>query len=98
MSPNRKDRIERHQWYGGHRVQPGQEDERKQGKPDKVIDRIVEGKINKFLAEVCLLDQAFVKDPDRSVGALLGDVSQEAGAGIEVTGFQRFKLGEAVEG
>jgi elongation factor Ts len=68
-----------------------------EGKPEKVIDRIVEGKINKFLAEVCLVDQPFVKDPDRTVGDLLGATGQEAGAAIEVTGFRRFKLGEAGE-
>jgi elongation factor Ts len=69
-----------------------------EGKPEKVIDRIVEGKIGKFLAEVCLLEQAFVKDPDRSVGDLLCDVGKEVGADIAVSGFQRFKLGGASQG
>jgi elongation factor Ts len=68
-----------------------------EGKPEKVIDRIVEGKLRKFTAEVCLLEQAFVKDPDRSVGDLLRDVAKEVGAEIEVSGFRRFKLGEASE-
>jgi elongation factor Ts len=68
-----------------------------EGKPEKVIDRIVEGKLGKFTAEVCLLEQAFVKDPDRSVGDLLRDVAKEVGAEIEVSGFRRFKLGEASE-
>ena len=66
-----------------------------EGKPEKVIDRIVEGKLRKFVAEVCLLEQAFVKDPDRSVGDLLRDVAEEVGAEIDVSGFRRFKLGEA---
>jgi elongation factor Ts len=66
-----------------------------EGKPEKVIDRIVEGKLGRFTAEVCLLGQAFVKDPDRSVGDLLRDVAKEVGAEIEVSGFRRFKLGEA---
>ena len=66
-----------------------------EGKPEKVIDRIVEGKLSKFTAEVCLLEQPFVKDPDRSVGDLLRDVAKEVGAEIEVSGFRRFKLGEA---
>ena len=60
-----------------------------------MIDRIVEGKLGKFSAEVCLLEQAFVKDPDRSVGDLLRDAAEELGAEIEVSGFRRFKLGEA---
>ncbi len=66
-----------------------------EGKPAKVIDRIVEGKVNKFAADVCLVEQAFVKDPDRSVGDVLGDASKQSGAPIQVTGFRRFKLGEA---
>ncbi|MGI9591310.1 MAG: translation elongation factor Ts, partial [Myxococcota bacterium] len=69
-----------------------------EGKPEKVIDRIVEGKVNKFLQEVVLLEQAFVKDPDRSIADLVADVSKEAGGEITVVGFQRFKLGEAREG
>ena len=66
-----------------------------EGKPEKVIDRIVQGRINKFLSEICLLEQPFVKDPDRSVGDLLGDVAKEVGEEIAVMDFRRFKLGEA---
>ncbi len=65
-----------------------------EGKPEKVIDRIIEGRINKFLSETCLLEQPFVKDPDRSVGDLLGDVAKEVGEEIVVVDFRRFKLGE----
>ncbi len=65
-----------------------------EGKPEKVMDRIVQGRINKFLSEICLLEQRFVKDPDRSVGDLLGDVAKEVGEEIVVVGFRRFKLGE----
>ena len=46
-------------------------------------------------ADVCLVEQAFVKDPDRSVGDVLGDASKQAGAPVRVTSFRRFKLGEA---
>jgi elongation factor Ts len=66
-----------------------------EGKPAKVIDRIVDGKLNKFAADVCLVEQAFVKDPDRSVGDVVGDAAKRAGASIQVVGFRRFKLGEA---
>ncbi|MGH0035361.1 MAG: translation elongation factor Ts [Myxococcota bacterium] len=64
------------------------------GKPEKVIDKIVDGRINKFYAENCLLEQGFVKDPDQTVGALV----EAAGDGIRVTSFTRFKLGEGGEG
>ena len=60
---------------------------KQEGKPEKIIGKIVEGKINKFISQVCLVDQRFVKDPDRSVGEVLG--------GATVTAFRRFKLGEA---
>jgi elongation factor Ts len=66
-----------------------------EGKPAKVIDRIVEGKLNKFAADVCLVEQAFVKDPDRSVGDVVGDAAKRAGAAIRVSAFRRFRLGEA---
>jgi elongation factor Ts len=65
------------------------------GKPAAVLDRIVEGKVSKFVSEVCLLEQAFVKDPDKSVGDLLKEASRRAGAPLRVVAFQRFKLGEA---
>jgi elongation factor Ts len=67
------------------------------GKPGKVIERIAEGRLNKFFSEVCLLEQAFVKDPDRRVGDLLRDVGAQLGGDVTVNGFVRFKLGESVE-
>ena len=68
-----------------------------EGKPDKVIDRIVEGRVNKFLSEVALLEQAFVKDSDRSVAELLRDAVGRAGSDVAVAAFKRFRLGEALE-
>jgi elongation factor Ts len=68
-----------------------------EGKPEKIIDRIVEGKLKKFFSEVVLLDQPFVKDADRSVAELLSDVGKEVGTEVAVAGFQRFRLGEASE-
>ena len=58
-----------------------------EGKPEKIIDRIVEGKLGKFVSEIALVEQSFVKDPDRKVGSLLPD-------GVTVTGFERFVLGQ----
>ena len=65
------------------------------GKPEKVWDKIVEGRIQKFYSEVCLLEQPFVKDPDRTIATLLEDAAKRLGAPIAVSGFLRFKLGEA---
>jgi elongation factor Ts len=63
-----------------------------EGKPEKVIDRIVDGKLQKFVSEICLVDQPFVKDPDRTVGDLIA-----ASGGATVIGFERFKLGQVDE-
>lgn len=68
------------------------------GKPEAVVAKIVEGRINKYLSEVCLVEQAFVKDSDRSIGDLLRDVGAKIGAEIAVNGYQRYKLGEGDAG
>ena len=60
-----------------------------EGKRAKIIDRMVEGRINKFYKEVCLNEQEFVKDPDKTIADILGDV--------KVTEFTRFQLGEGIE-
>jgi elongation factor Ts len=65
-----------------------------EGKPAPVIERIVEGRLKKYYAEVCLLEQAFVKDPDKSVQQLLDEAAGTLGQPVRVTGFVRFKLGE----
>ena len=68
------------------------------GKPEGVVEKIVEGRINKYLSEICLVEQAFVKDPDRTIGDLLRDVGAKVGAEIAVNGYQRYKLGEGDAG
>ncbi len=60
------------------------------GKPENIVDKIVEGRINKFYSENCLLEQPFVKDPDLSVAKMLAGVSKD----LKVASFVRFKLGE----
>jgi elongation factor Ts len=65
-----------------------------EGKPEKIVERIVEGRIKKYYAEVCLLEQPFVKDPDKSVSKLLAEFSGKLGAPVRVTAFVRFRLGE----
>jgi len=62
------------------------------GKPEKIVENIVQGRINKFYAEHCLLEQPFVKDPDQKVGDIVGALE-----GASVSGFVRFKLGENAE-
>jgi elongation factor Ts len=66
-----------------------------EGKPEKIVDRIVEGRIKKYYAEVCLLEQPFVKDPDKSVSKLLEEAGARLGAPARITAFVRFRLGEA---
>jgi elongation factor Ts len=66
-----------------------------EGKPAAVVEKIVEGRVRKFYAEVCLLEQPFVKDPDQTVTKLLEAAAAAAGGALAVTGFLRFKLGEA---
>lgn len=64
------------------------------GKPEAVVEKIVGGKIEKFLADVCLLEQPFVRDPDKTVGALVTDAVARLGENLVVRRFARFQLGE----
>ena len=64
------------------------------GKPEQVVDRIVEGKMGKFFGETVLLEQPFVKDPDQTVGELVAALVGKLGENIQVSRFSRFKLGE----
>ncbi len=65
------------------------------GKPEKVIEKIVEGKMKKFYSEVCLLEQAFVKDPDNSIQDLVNDLMAKTGENVTISRFARFQLGES---
>jgi len=64
------------------------------GKPEKVVDKIVEGKLKKFFSEVCLLNQTYVKDPDITIQDLLNELKAKTGENIIIKRFIRFKLGE----
>ncbi|HLC18236.1 MAG TPA: translation elongation factor Ts [Thermodesulfobacteriota bacterium] len=70
---------------------------RESGKPEKVLDKIVEGKVEKFYKEVCLLEQPFVKDSDLTVEKLVIDAIARIGENISVRRFARFKVGEGIE-
>lgn len=64
------------------------------GKPDKIIDKIVEGKIKKYYSEVCLLEQAYVKNPDITIMDLLNELMAKTGENVIIKRFTRFQLGE----
>jgi elongation factor Ts len=70
---------------------------RQQNKPANVIDRIVESGLKTFYKEVCLLDQAYIHDPAKSVAQALKEAEGAAGDTIEVVGFVRYALGEGIE-
>ncbi|HWU63730.1 MAG TPA: translation elongation factor Ts [Ensifer sp.] len=73
------------------------EQARASGKPDSIIEKMVEGRMRKFFEEVALLSQAFVVNPDLTVGAAVKEAEKEAGAAIEVVGMARLLLGEGIE-
>ena len=64
-----------------------------EGKPEQAVAKIVEGKLNKFLSEACLLEQAFVKNPDQTVQELLTSTIAKMGENIVVKRFARFQIG-----
>jgi elongation factor Ts len=66
-----------------------------EGKPEKVIDKIVEGKIEKFYREYCLLEQPFIRDQDTTIHALLADLISRIGENIVIRRFSRFAVGES---
>jgi elongation factor Ts len=66
-------------------------------KPERVIEKIVEGKMERYYSEVCLLEQAFIKDPDHKVAEIINDVAFRMGEKIEVRRFARYHLGEGVQ-
>ncbi|HBF32742.1 translation elongation factor Ts [Rhizobium sp.] len=73
------------------------EQARESGKPDAIIEKMVDGRMRKFFEEVALLSQAFVVNPDLTVGAAIKEAEKEAGAAIEVVGMARLLLGEGIE-
>ena len=68
-----------------------------EGKPEAIAEKIVEGRMNKFYSEICLLDQPFVKDPDKTVGQLLTELIAKIGENIVIRRFVRYERGEGIE-
>lgn len=73
------------------------EQARESGKPEAIIEKMVEGRMRKFYEEVALLSQAFVINPDQTVGQAVEAAAADAGAPVEIAGFVRFQLGEGIE-
>jgi elongation factor Ts len=68
-----------------------------QGKPANMIEKIVEGGLKTFYKEVCLLDQAFIHEPDKNVAQAIKEAEGKVGGPIKVTGFVRYALGEGID-
>ncbi|MBQ2977320.1 MAG: translation elongation factor Ts [Clostridia bacterium] len=68
-----------------------------EGKPEKIVDRMVEGRISKYYTENCLLEQAFVKNPDITVGTLVNEATLASGEKISIRRFVRYECGEGIE-
>lgn len=68
-----------------------------EGKPEKIVDKMVEGRINKYYEENCLMEQSFVKDPDKTITTLVNEKIAVIGENITIRRFVRFELGEGLE-
>jgi len=73
------------------------EQAKESGKPEAVIEKMVEGRLRKYFEEVVLLQQPFVHDPDNTVAKAMEAAGRDAGAPIKITGFYRFALGEGID-
>lgn len=68
-----------------------------EGKPEHIVEKMVEGRLEKYFKEVCLLEQPFIKDPDKSIDQLLKETISKIGENISIRRFARFELGEGLE-
>jgi len=67
------------------------------GKPENIVDKIVEGQINKYFGEICLLEQVYVIDTDMKVGKVVEKLAKDIGSDVTLAGYVRFQLGEGIE-
>jgi len=81
----------------GHEREIRLEQAKQSGKPEQVVAKIVEGQLSKWMKEICLLDQPFVKDPDKTIDQLQQELIAKIGENIRVRRFARFELGEGLE-
>lgn len=68
-----------------------------EGKPEKIVDKMVEGRVQKYYKEVCLLEQPFIKDPDMTIDQLLKNLIAKIGENISIRRFVRYEVGEGIE-
>lgn len=68
-----------------------------EGKPEKIVEKMVEGRIEKYYKEVCLIDQPYIKDPDKTINQLITETIATIGENISIRRFVRFQLGEGIE-
>ena len=68
-----------------------------EGKPEKIVEKMVEGRIGKYYEEYCLLEQSFVKDPDKTISQLVNEKISTIGENISIRRFVRYELGEGME-
>ena len=73
------------------------EQARNEGKPEKIIEKMVAGRLEKYYKEVCLMEQPFVKDPDKTISDLITESIAKIGENISIRRFTRYQLGEGIE-
>ena len=74
-----------------------QEQASQTGKPDNIVQGMVDGRMKKFFKEVCLLEQSFVMNPDKTISEIVSDIAKEIQQEVTLTGFVIFKVGEGIE-
>ena len=80
-----------------HEKQVLREQALNEGKPEKIVERMVAGRLEKYYKELCLLDQAYIKDPDMSISDLVNSKIAKIGEKISIRRFVRYQLGEGIE-
>ena len=80
-----------------HERQVLREQALQEGKPEKIVEKMVEGRIEKYYKEVCLMEQAFIKDPDQTISDLVKSKIAKIGENISIRRFVRYQLGEGIE-
>lgn len=68
-----------------------------EGKPEKIVEKMVDGRLKKFYKEICLLDQPYIKDPDMTIGDLVKEMIMDIGENVKIRRFARFEMGEGLE-
>jgi elongation factor Ts len=68
-----------------------------EGKPEHIVDKMVEGRLQKHFKDICLLDQPFVKDPDKTIDQLVKEMIAKIGENINIRRFVRYEMGEGLE-